>query len=66
MIEERLDRFCANSEWLAEFGTWEVEHVFSVGSDRLALRLRLDSPGNEKLSVHNWWRRFLFEEQWTN
>lgn len=58
-IEERLDRFCANSRWLAEFSSWEVEHVSLVGSDHLPLRLRFRTRGGEKLSVHNWGEEVL-------
>lgn len=63
-IEEQLDRFCANSQWLAQLPLWEVEHPLLVGCDDLPLQLRFRSRGGDKLSVHNWGKIFFFEEQW--
>lgn len=38
-IEERLDRFCANSSWLALFDCWQVDHLYSIASHHSPIKL---------------------------
>lgn len=63
-VEERLDKFCTNERWLCLIEHWQVDHLFSIGSDHAILKLQFAGLSNHKLSARRWGRRFYFEEQW--
>lgn len=52
-LEERLDKFCANGSRLNDFSSWKVEHLDTMGSDHLVLKLKFCFGGSDKLSIHN-------------
>ncbi|KAL2924172.1 hypothetical protein RDABS01_028795 [Bienertia sinuspersici] len=60
-IEERLDRYLANSSWSALFSWAEVSHLDECLSDHLLILLRLDAKGGEYGRRR---RRFHFENMW--
>lgn len=62
-IEERLERFVANSRWLELFDSWHVDHIYMIGSDHAALKLQVIGSSSGKLFLKNLGHRFYFEQQ---
>lgn len=56
--------FVQTKGWLSLKDHWQVDHLFSVGSDHAILKLQFTGLSNHKLSTKRWDSRFHFEEQW--
>ncbi|KAL2943840.1 hypothetical protein RDABS01_032187 [Bienertia sinuspersici] len=61
-IEERLDRFLADTEWSVLFPWASVTHLDESLSDHLLILLKLNIQGTRNQRARN--RRFCFENWW--
>jgi len=61
VIEERLDRYCASTEWSALFPDAEVQHLDENLSDHLPILLRLVAPRGRRRQRR---QQFRFENMW--
>ena len=61
VVEERLDHFCADTEWPSLFPTAVVLHIDSDVSDHLPILLKCSPPSNEKGPRK---KIFMFENMW--
>ncbi|KAJ8426626.1 hypothetical protein Cgig2_016069 [Carnegiea gigantea] len=61
VVEERLDRFCANTEWSLLIPNASASHVDFDMSNHLPILLRCSPRNNEKKDRE---KRFMFENMW--
>ena len=61
VVEERLDRFCVDTDWSLLFPNATVDHIDSDISDHLPILLKCSPcPNNKKAKKQS----FMFENMW--
>lgn len=62
-IKERLDRFCANTNWILSFPRYTNKHLLKYSSDHNPIMLDFYSTG-ECYIKHNHKKLIIFEQPW--